>query len=71
VRRKTTVYLDEDVLKTMRVTAARSGKRDYQVMDEALRAHLRIELLEKVGARSILGETEALDLAYDELHQGR
>ncbi len=55
----------------MRVTAARSGKRDYQVMDEALRAHLRIELLEKVGARSILGETEALDLAYDELHQGR
>jgi len=71
VRRKTTVYLDEDVLKTMRVTAARSGKRDYQVMEEALRAHLGIELLEKVSARSTLGETEALDLAYEELHQGR
>jgi hypothetical protein len=55
----------------MRVAAARSGKRDYQVVEEALRAYLGLELLEKVGTRSSLGETEALDMAYEELHQGR
>ena len=55
----------------MRVAAARSGKRDYQVVEEALRAYLGLELLDKVAARSSLGETEALALAYEELHQGR
>jgi len=70
VKRKTTVYLEDDVLKTMRVATARSGKRD-QVMEEALRAYLGLELLEKVAARSSLSETEALDMAYEELHQGR
>jgi len=54
VKRKTTVYLEDDVLKTMRVAAARSGKRDYQVVEEALRAHLGLELLEKVAARASL-----------------
>lgn len=71
MKRKTTVYLEDDVLKTMRVAAVRSGKRDYQVVEEALRAYLGLELLEQVGARSSLGETEALDVAYEELHQGR
>lgn len=71
MKRKTTVYREDDVLKTMRVAAVRSGKRDYQVVEEALRAYLGLELLEQVGARSSLGETEALDVAYEELHQGR
>jgi len=43
MKRKTTVYLEDDVLKTMRVAAARSGKRDYQVVEEALRAYLGLE----------------------------
>ena len=68
MKRKTTIYIEDDVLRTMRVTAARSGKRDYQVVEEALRAYLGLELLEKVGARSSLGETEALSMAYEELH---
>ncbi len=48
MNRKTTVYLEDDVLKTMRVAAARSGKRDYQVVEEVLRAYLGLELLVKV-----------------------
>jgi predicted transcriptional regulator len=71
MKRKTTVYLEDDLLKTMRVAAVRSGKHDYQVVEEALRAYLGLELLEKVGVRSSLGEAEALELAYDELHQER
>jgi hypothetical protein len=71
VKLKLTVYLEDDVLKTMRVAAARSRKHDYQVVEEALRAYLGLELLEKVAAESSLSETEALDMAYEELHRGR
>ena len=71
VRRKTTVYLDDELLRAARIAAARSGKRDYQVFEEALRAYLGLELLERVGARSDLTEDQALDLAYKELHQSR
>jgi len=68
MRRKTTVYLDEELLRAAKVAAARAGKRDYQVLEEALRAYLGLELLERVGARSKLKEDQALDLAYRELH---
>jgi hypothetical protein len=71
MRRKTTVYLEDDLLRATKVAAARTGKRDYQVVEEALRAYLGLELLERVGARSKLTEDEALDLAYQELHRSR
>lgn len=71
VKQKTTIYVEEDVLKTMRVAAVRSGKRDYQVVEEALRSYLGLELLDTVGGRSSIGEAPALELAYEELHKGR
>lgn len=40
VRKKTTVYIDESLLRAARVAAARSGKREYEVFEEALRRHL-------------------------------
>jgi hypothetical protein len=69
VKRKTTVYLEDDLLRAMRVAAARAGKRDYQIVEDALRAYLGLELLERVGARSTITEEDALALAYQELHQ--
>ncbi len=66
---KTTIYLEDDVLRAARVAAARSGKRDSQILEEALRAHLGLELLERVGSRSTLNETDALDLATEERHR--
>jgi hypothetical protein len=71
MRRKTTIYVEDDLLRATKIAAARSGKRDYQVIEAALRAYLGLELLERVGARSKLTEDEALDLAYRELHQSR
>ncbi len=71
MKRKTTVYLEDDLLRATKIAAARTGKRDYQVVEEALRAYLGLELLERVGTRSNLKEDEALDLAYRELHQSR
>ena len=71
MKRKTTVYLEDELLRATKIAAARAGKRDYQVVEEALRAYLGLDLLERVGARSKLTEDEALDLAYRELHQSR
>jgi len=71
MKRKTTVYLEDDLLRATKVAAARTGKRDYQVVEEALRAYLGLELLERVGTRSKLREDEAIELAYQELHQSR
>jgi len=71
MKRKTTVYLEDDLLRATKIAAARTGKRDYQLVEEALRAYLGLELLERVGARSELREDEAAKLAYLELHQSR
>jgi hypothetical protein len=69
VKRKTTVYLDDELLRAARVTAARSGKADSQVLEEALRAYLGFDLLERVGKRSALSGDQALTLAEEERHR--
>ena len=69
MRRKTTIYVEDELLRATKVAAARTGKRDYQIIEAALRAYLGLELLERVGARSKLSEDAALGLAYRELHQ--
>jgi len=70
-KRKTTIYVDEEVLRAARVAAARAGKRDSQIVEEALREYLGLGVLERVWARSALTEEEALTLAYEELHASR
>jgi hypothetical protein len=69
VKRKTIVYVEDDLLRAMRVTAARAGKRDDHIVEDALRAYFGFELLERVSARSTITGEEALALAHQELHQ--
>jgi hypothetical protein len=69
MKRKATFYLEHELLRAMRGGAARSGKPESQVVEEALRAYQRLELLEHVGRRSRLGEAEALALANEERHR--
>jgi hypothetical protein len=69
MRRKTTVYVDETGLRATQIAAARTGRRDYQVVEDALRSCLGMELLNKVGQRSNLDEAEALKVAYRETHR--
>ena len=71
MRKKTTVYLEADLLRAAKVWAARTGRKDYEVMEEALRSYLGLEVIENVWARSDLSEDEALKLAYTELHDTR
>jgi hypothetical protein len=70
-RTKATVYLDPDVLRAMRVQAAREGRRDSDVVEEALREYLGLGLLERIWEKADLTEEEAMELAYDELHAMR
>ena len=68
---KTTVYVDDEVLRATRIRAARAGKRDSEIVESALRAYLGFDAIESVWARSDLSEQEALTLANEEVHAAR
>ncbi|MBF4510339.1 MAG: hypothetical protein ISP10_07705 [Aeromicrobium sp.] len=68
---KTTVYLDEDVLRGAKVMAARSGKRDYEIVEEALRAYLGMDVLDRAFDAAGMDEDDALRLAVEEVHRFR
>ena len=68
---RTTVTLDEKVLRAVRVRAARSGRRDSEIIEEALRRELGFELLERIWAKADMDEDEAMRLAVEEQHKAR
>lgn len=70
-RAKTTVYLDPELLSAARVTAARLGKKQYEIFEDALRSYLGIGVLGRVWRKANLREEEALDLALKELRASR
>lgn len=70
-KRKVTLYVDEDVIRAARVRAARTDKRDSEVVEDALRAYLGFDVLATVWARSDLDENEAMRLAVEETHAAR
>ncbi|MCB1256851.1 MAG: hypothetical protein KDB26_07095 [Microthrixaceae bacterium] len=67
-RKKTTIYVDEDLLRAAKVYAARKDLRDSEVFESALRRFLGIDLFESVWRRNdTLDPAEADRLAYEEL----
>ena len=70
-KKKVTLYVDEDVMRAARVRAARTDKRDSEVVEEALRAYLGFDVVAGVWASSDLGEEEAMRLAVEETHAAR
>lgn len=68
---KTTVYVDEGVMRSIRVTAARRGRSVSDVIEDALRKATLSDLIRGIQAESDLSEDEALELAYSELHAMR
>jgi len=65
-KKKATFYLPEDVLRAARVRAARVDRRDSDIVEEALRLYLGFDVVDRVWARSDLGEDEAMELAVSE-----
>lgn len=70
-KQRTTVTLDERVLRAVRVKAARTGRRDSDVIEEALRRDLGLDLLERVWAKADMDEDEAMKLAVEAQHRSR
>ncbi|MEX1009532.1 MAG: ribbon-helix-helix protein, CopG family [Acidimicrobiia bacterium] len=68
---RTTLTIDEDVLRAVKVRAARSGKGDGQVIEEALRRDLGLDLLDRLWSRNDLTEDEAVELAVEAQHATR
>jgi hypothetical protein len=68
---RTTLTIDEDVLRWVKVRAARMGKGDSQVIEESLRRDLGLDLLEQLWKRNQLGEDEAAELAVEAQHATR
>lgn len=62
---RTTLTIDSDVLRAVKVRAARTGKGESEVIEEAVRKDLGIDLMERLWSRNSLTENEAMDLALE------
>ena len=71
MRKKTTVHIDEDLLRATKLLAVRSSKEEYEVFEEALRSHLKLDVVETVRDRSASTEAEAMALADEEKRASR
>lgn len=63
--------LDEEVLRAVKVRAARTGKRERQVIEEALRRDLGLDLLAALWERNRMSEDKAMALALEAQREAR
>jgi plasmid stability protein len=68
-RVKTTLSLDDGLMRQVRIRAARSGKSQSEVLEAALREGLGV--IDRIRAKARLSEDEALDLANEVVHEVR
>lgn len=62
---RTTITISEDVLRAVRLRAARTGRRDSEVIEAALRRDLGLDLLDELWANAELAEGDAMQLARE------
>lgn len=68
---RTTLTIDPEVLRAVKVRAARLGKGDSHVIEDALRRDLGLDLLDRFWAANDLDEDAALTLAVEAQHRTR
>ena len=68
---RTTLTVDEEVLRAVKVRAARTGKGDSEVIEDALRRELGLDLFQRLWEQSDLNEDQASALAVEAQHQTR
>lgn len=68
---RTTLTIDENVLRAVKVRGARTGKGDSQVIEEAVRRELGLDLLERLWQCNDLPDDEATVLAVEAQHETR
>lgn len=68
---RTTLTLDEEVMRLVKVRAARQRKGDSEVIEESLRRDLGLETLEKLWSKNRLNEEQAIRLGVEAQHSTR
>ena len=68
---RTTVTIDDEVLRAVKHRAARDGTRESAVIEEALRRELGLNLLDELWSRADLSEAEASKVAVEAQHETR
>ena len=68
---RTTLTIDEDLLRAVKVRAARTGMGESEVIEAAVRKELGLDLLDRLWARNDLTEGEAMDLAIEAQQEAR
>jgi hypothetical protein len=68
---RTTLTIDESVMKAVKMRAARTGRGDSQVIEESLRRDMGLDLLERLWEKNDLPERDAEALAVEAQHKTR
>jgi metal-responsive CopG/Arc/MetJ family transcriptional regulator len=68
---RTTLTIDEEVLRAVKVRAARTGKGESEVIEEAVRRDLGLDLMERLWARNEMAEEDAMALALEAQQDAR
>jgi hypothetical protein len=68
---RTTLTIDQEVLRWVKIRAARTGKGDSEVIEEALRRDLGLDLLDRLWEENQMPEKEAAALAVEAQHATR
>jgi hypothetical protein len=68
---RTTLTIEEDVLRAVKLRAARTGRGDSEVIEESLRRDLGLDALERLWAKNEMSEEESLALAVEAQHSTR
>lgn len=66
---KTTLSLDEQLMRHIRVRAARTGRTQSDVLEQALREGLGV--IDRIRSKNEADEQEALDVASRAVHEIR
>ena len=68
---RTTLTIDEELLRAVKVRAARTGKGESEVIEEAVRRDLGLDLMERLWARNDMAEEDAMKLAIEGQQKAR
>jgi hypothetical protein len=68
---RTTLTIDEEVLRAVKVRAARTGKGESEVIEEAVRRDLGLDLMERLWFRNDMSEEGAMRLALEAQREAR
>lgn len=68
---RTTLTVNEEVLRAVKVRAARTGKGESEVIEDALRRDLGLDLMDRLWARNDMAEDDAMTLAIEAQQEAR